>query len=167
MLYRKFIIVAALAAALAVQAAEIKVGDAFPALAQAGLEGELPKELKGKVVLVDFWASWCGPCKQSLPVLNELAERYSGRGLVVLGVSVDDTKAAMDQFLKKNAARFPMVRDAKQTLVAQVNVSSMPTSFILDAEGKVRFLHNGFHGDKTRAQYVREIESLLPAPAAK
>lgn len=167
MLYRKFIIVAALAAALAVQAAEIKVGDTFPALAQAGLEGELPKELKGKVVLVDFWASWCGPCKQSLPVLNELAGRYSSRGLVVVGVSVDDSKAAMDQFLKKNVARFPMVRDAKQTLVAQVNVSSMPTSFILDAEGKVRFLHNGFHGDKTRAQYVREIESLLPASAAK
>lgn len=63
---------------------------------------------------------------QDLPVLNELAGRYSSRGLVVLGVSVDDTKAAMDQFLKKNVARFPMV-DAKQTLVAQVNVSSMPT----------------------------------------
>ena len=147
--------------------AELKVGDPFPDLQQFGLTGEIPKELRGKVVLVDFWASWCVPCKQSFPVLNELSSKYGNRGFVVIGISVDESKTAMQKFLKSTPAEFSILHDAKQKLVQQVNVASMPTSFILDTTGKVRFIHDGFHGKKTQDEYVREIESLLPNAANK
>jgi peroxiredoxin len=171
MSFPKSVIVTLAALALAItattRAAELKVGDAFPDLRQFGLAGELPAELKGKIVLVDFWASWCAPCKLSFPVLNDLSARFGARGLVVVGISVDESKAAMQEFLKQTAPRFPVVHDARQKLVQSVDVASMPTSFIIDGSGKVRFIHSGFHGDKTRDEYAREIESLLPTRAAK
>ena len=166
MLLRKFIVAVWMATAsfaIGGQAAELKVGDTFPEFAQFGLKGELPKEAKGKVMLVDFWASWCTPCKGSFPVLNELASRFGPRGAVVIGVNVDESQAAMQDFLKENPARFPILHDARQQLVQRVNVDSMPTSFIVDASGKIRFIHRGFHGQKTREEYVREIESVLSA----
>jgi thiol-disulfide isomerase/thioredoxin len=171
MSFPKPVIVTLAALALAMTtttlAAELKVGDAFPDLRQFGLVGELPREFKGKIVLVDFWASWCAPCKLSFPVLNDLSARFGARGLVVVGISVDESKAAMQEFLKQTAPRFTVVHDAGQKLVQRVDVASMPTSFIIDGNGKVRFIHSGFHGDKTRDEYAREIESLLPTQAAK
>jgi peroxiredoxin len=143
------------------QAVELKPGDAFPDLQKFGLTGEAPKDLKGKVVLVDFWASWCAPCKISFPALNELSAKYSKQGLVIVGISVDESQAAMQQFLKNTPAQFTVLHDAQQKLVQHANVEAMPTSFIVDASGKVRFAHNGFHGQKTRDEYAREIESLL------
>ena len=157
----------ALAMTTSTGAAELKVGDAFPDLRQFGLAGELPRELEGKIVLVDFWASWCAPCTLSFPVLNDLSARFGARGLVVVGISVDESNAAMQDFLKQTAPRFTVVHDARQKLVQRVDVASMPTSFIIDGKGKVRFIHSGFHGDKTRDEYAREIESLLPTQAAK
>jgi peroxiredoxin len=156
-----------LALAAVTRAAELKTGDSFPDLQRFGLVGEIPRELKGKVVLVDFWASWCAPCKQSFPALNDLLSKYGSRGLVIVGISVDESKAAMDQFIAGTPAKFPILHDAKQKLVQDVNVEAMPTSFIVDSEGKVRFIHNGFHGQKTRDQYAREIEGLLPKTTAK
>ncbi len=156
-----------LALAAVAHGAELKVGDTFPELQQFGLTGEITKELRGKVVLVDFWASWCVPCKQSFPVLNDLLSKYGKRGFVVIGINVDESKVAMDKFLKSTPAQFSILHDAKQKLVQQVNVESMPTSFIVDTTGKVRFVHNGFHGQKTHDEYVREIESLLPNAAIK
>jgi thiol-disulfide isomerase/thioredoxin len=142
-------------------AAPVKVGDLFPTLGRFQLEGALPEKLEGKVVLVDFWASWCGPCKKSFPVLNDLHKTYQERGLVILAVSVDKDRAAMEAFLKKMPASFSIVRDAGQKLVAAASVAAMPSSFLLDGHGRVRFLHTGFKGDETRQQYVKEIEELL------
>ena len=141
--------------------AGLKPGDAFPDLAAFKLEGHLPEGMKGKVVVVDFWASWCGPCKESFPAMNELQKKYSDRGLLIVAVNVDEARKDMDEFLKANPAGFAVVRDAAQALVAKANVGTMPSSFILDRQGKVRFVHSGFHGDKTRKQYEEEIESLL------
>lgn len=153
---------ALLALAFTASAAVLKPGDAFPDLAQFQLEGTVP-DLKGKVVLVDFWASWCPPCKASFPVLEELQKKYGPQGFVVLAISVDEKKADMDGFLKsrKPPVSFATVRDAQQKLVAAVSVETMPTSFMLGADGKVRSVHSGFHGDKTRKQYASEIEELL------
>jgi len=141
--------------------AALKVGDAFPDLFAQKLEGKLPESLKGKVLFVDFWASWCAPCAQSFPAMEELQKTYAKRGLVIIAISVDEKDAAMQAFLKKHPASFAVVRDAAHKLVSAVDVSAMPTSFIVDADGKVRFLHNGFHGDETKKQYITEIESLL------
>ena len=141
--------------------AALKVGDMLPDLASFSLEGKLPEGLKGKVVIVDFWASWCEPCKESFPIMNDLQKKYADKGLVIIAVNVDEAKSDMQDFLKKNPTAFTVVRDAKQKLVATAGIQTMPSSFIFDAAGKIRFTHSGFHGDKTRKEYEREIESLL------
>jgi len=140
--------------------AALKVGDTLPDLTSFNLSGPLPADLKGKVVIVDFWASWCLPCAESFPVMDELQKKYGDR-LVVLAVNVDEKAAKMETFLKKHPVTFTVVRDAEQKLVAVAEPATMPTSFILDGEGKVRFLHHGFHGDATRREYLTEIDSLL------
>ena len=141
--------------------AALKSGDALPDLSRFGLEGKLPDGLKGKVVLLDFWASWCEPCKASFPIMDQLQKQYGSRGLVVLAVNVDEKQSDMRDFLKQNTVSFTVVRDAAQKLVAQAGITTMPSSLLIDGEGKVRFLHTGFHGEETRKQYEREIESLL------
>jgi cytochrome c biogenesis protein CcmG, thiol:disulfide interchange protein DsbE len=145
-----------------------KVGDAFPDLTTFQLEGKLPAELKGKVVLLDFWASWCGPCKESFPVMEDLHKKYGEKGFVILAVNVDENAAAMNDFLKEHAASFTIVHDGTKKLVGTANISSMPSSFILDQDGKVAAVHKGFHGKDTVKQYEAEIEKLLsPATATK
>ncbi len=149
-----------LAAAPAARA-ELKAGDPFPALAGYHLEGPMPASLAGKVVLVDFWASWCGPCGESFPAMDELQKKYGPQGLVILAVNEDDNKSDMDAFLKSHAVSFTVVRDAKQSLVEVAGIGTMPGSFVLGRDGKVAFAHNGFHGSETKKQYEQEIESLL------
>jgi thiol-disulfide isomerase/thioredoxin len=145
---------------LTVKAASLKSGDRFPDAHQYPLEGTLP-ELKGKVVLVDFWASWCAPCRASFPALQKLSDQYGAKGLVIIGVSVDEKKSEMEKFLQKNKVSFAIVRDAAHKLVATAGVETMPTSMLIDTEGKIRFVHNGFFGEKTIKEYQHEIESLL------
>ena len=140
--------------------AALKVGDNFPDLATFKLDGKLPAALKGKVVIVDFWASWCGPCKESFPAMAELQKKYGDR-LVVIAVNEDEEKSDMQDFLKDNPAGFTVVRDAAQKLVAVAGIQTMPSSFVLDDTGTVRFTHNGFHGAATRKEYEQQIESLL------
>jgi len=158
--FKKLTLAALLAGAVFTASAALKVGDTLPDLASFKLEGKLPDTLKGKVVIVDFWASWCAPCAKSFPVLDELQKKYGDR-LSIVAVSVDEKKAKMDNFLEKHPVSFTVVRDADQKLAAVVEPATMPTSFILDGAGQVRFLHNGFHGEDTRKEYVTEIESLL------
>ncbi len=159
-LLKKLTVATLLAGTFFTAQAALKVGDTLPDLASFQLDGKLPDALKGKVVIVDFWASWCLPCAKSFPVLDELQKKY-GDKLVVLAVNVDEKAANMEKFLAKHAVSFTVVRDAQQKLVAVAEPATMPTSFILDGEGKVRFLHSGFHGEDTRKEYISEIESLL------
>jgi thiol-disulfide isomerase/thioredoxin len=143
--------------------AGIKVGDSFPDLAAYKLEDVAP-DIKGKVVLVDFWASWCGPCKQSFPALDELQKKYGPQGFVIIAVNEDEKKSDMDDFKKQHPVSFTMVRDAGadgKKLIDQVDVSAMPSSFLIDTTGKVRFAHTGYHGNETKQQYAHEIETLL------
>lgn len=142
------------------RAAALNVGDSFPDMAQFGLEGTLP-DLKGRVVLVDFFASWCGPCKESFPVMQELHKKFTEKGLVVLAVNLDKKKPDMEEFLKKFSVDFPIVRDGSNKLVSTVKIATMPSSFLIDRDGKVRAAHRGFKGDETRRKYIEEIESLL------
>lgn len=141
-------------------AAGLAPGDKFPELSQFGLAGALP-DTKGKVVLVDFFASWCGPCKGSFPVMQELHKKYGSQGLVILAVNVDKKKEDMDEFLKNYPADFTIVRDVSNKLVSAVKIPTMPSSFLLDQNGVVRAAHKGFTGEESRKKYVEEIESLL------
>ena len=145
--------------------AETKIGDAFPALAAAGLvplgdTAESPSTA-GKVVLVDFWASWCAPCKASFSMMAQLHKDFAARGLVIVAVGIDEKPAAAAAFVRKLAPPFVTLHDREQTLVKQVVVPTMPTSYLLGRDGRVRFVHQGFHGDATERELRKELESLL------
>ena len=139
----------------------LKTGQALPELASFKLEGKLPESVKDKVVLLDFWASWCDPCKASFPAMDELQAKYGSQGFVIIAVNVDEKKSDMEDFLKTHSASFTIVRDAAQKLVNEAGIATMPSSFLIDRQGKIRFAHSGFHGEETKKQYEKEIESLL------
>jgi thiol-disulfide isomerase/thioredoxin len=140
-------------------AARWKEGMALPALNGFGLEGSLPN-LKGKVVYLDFWASWCGPCKVSFPVLNQWQGSLGSKGFTVLGVSVDEDAAAMKAFLAKTHVSFPIVRDAGHKLVGAADVNTMPTAFLIDRHGIIRHVHSGFRKQDEGA-LAEKINALL------
>ncbi len=137
-----------------------EIGTPVPDLTAFKLEGSLPSTT-GKVLLIDFWASWCTPCKASFPALNSLQKDYGARGFLVLAVNQDKTSQTMATFLTGHSALFTTVRDSENKLVAVADVTSMPSSYLVDRSGKIRYLHCGFHGEKTLAQYRKEIEILL------
>jgi len=146
------------------KSAPLKPGDLFPHLDHFQLEGKLPETRDAKVVLVDFWASWCAPCRQSFAALNKLQKKFGTGGLTIIAVNVDEKPANMARFLAKNQADFPVVRDAAQKLVATLAVETLPTSLLIDQDGKVRHIHRGFREDETPMQYEREIADLLGSP---
>jgi thiol-disulfide isomerase/thioredoxin len=112
---------------------------------------------KGKVVLLDFWASWCTPCRKSFPWMNALQQKYSGRGLAVIAVNLDTDKQLAAEFLQATPAQFDIEYDSKGT---QLNVAAMPTSFLLDRNGKIVKQHAGFREAQLAAR-EQEIEQLL------
>jgi len=162
-----YLLIAVAWAALPRVHAQVKAGAVFPDLAAAGLVslagGELP-DRTGKVVLVDFWASWCAPCKASFPMLAKLHTELAARGLIIAGIGIDEKPAAAAAFVKKLAPPFPTLHDREQKLVRQVVVPTMPTSYLIGRDGRVRFVHEGFHGDRTERELRQEIEALLAEP---
>jgi thiol-disulfide isomerase/thioredoxin len=158
--YRWLAVLAALVAVTFAGFADVKVGDTFPDLSSYKLEGKLP-EFQDKVVLVDFWASWCDPCKASFPAMGELQKKYGAKGFVIIAVNVDEKRSDMDDFLKDNPAPFTVMRDGGQKLVEKAGIGTMPSSFLIDRSGKVRFTHSGFKGAETKKKYAEEIETLL------
>jgi thiol-disulfide isomerase/thioredoxin len=135
--------------------AETRVGDRFPAL-PAGAPA-----VAGQVAVIDFWASWCAPCKASFTAYARLHAAYAPRGVVVIGVGVDESAPAFAAFVKQFAPPFATVRDAGHRLVAEVRVPAMPACYLLGRDGRVRFVHQGFHGEATDRELRREIDSLL------
>ena len=135
-------------------------GTTLPELAQFKLDGVIPP-LSGKVLLVDFWASWCGPCKASFPSLDKLQKEYGDRGFFILAINQDKTGEAMKMFLTGHPVTFTSLQDTENKLVKDADVVSMPSSYLVDRSGKIRYVHRGFHGEKTLTQYRQEIEILL------
>ena len=158
---KKFLVALLLPLALALPGrADINVGEQFPALADADLEGTLPAT-NGRVVLVDFWATYCAPCKESFPAMAKLHADLAPRGLTIIAVSIDDNISAYARFVKKFSPPFAVVRARTPVLVAKANIETMPGSYLLDRTGKVRFVHMGYHSGETDREIRREIESLL------
>ncbi len=143
-----------------VASAEIKVGAPFPELQNSSLEGTLPSR-EGRVVLVDFWATWCSPCKASFPFYNALQTELAPRGFTLIAVSVDKKAAPYEDFVKRFTPTFTTLRDADQKLVAAVQPPAMPTCYLLDRHGVLRLVHSGFHGDADGKKLRDEIIKIL------
>ena len=116
---------------------------------------------KGKVVYLDFWASWCGPCKQSFPWMNEMQRKYGERGLRIVAINVDAKRVDADRFLAANAADFLLAFDGKGESAKRLAVKAMPTSVLVGADGKVLYVHRGF-----RLEERAELEARLAAALA-
>jgi thiol-disulfide isomerase/thioredoxin len=114
----------------------------------------------GEVVYVDFWASWCGPCRSAYPWLQTLHERYAEQGLTVLTVNVDRDRAAAEKFLAALKADLPVIWDPEGVLATEYELQAMPTSYVFGRDGTLRASHVGFDEKKT-GEIEAEIEALL------
>lgn len=136
---------------------------ALACLAPAVLAADTPLDLarfRGKVVIVDFWASWCAPCRQSFPWPNQMQAKYRDRGLVVIGVNVDRERAEAERFLERTPAEFQIVYDPEGSLAAQYQVPGMPSSYLIGRDGEQVGVHVGFRNGM-RQQREAELERLL------
>lgn len=116
-------------------------------------------EFRGQVVLINFWASWCGPCRQEMPLLDQLYQQYKALGFVVLGVNVDEDVAQANMLLKKVQVNFPVVYDTANKVSELYRVSGMPTTVIVDRDGNMRYRHEGYLPgyEDTYQQQVRTL----------
>jgi thiol-disulfide isomerase/thioredoxin len=121
-------------------------GDPAPesALSTASGGGFDWSALRGKVVLVDFWASWCGPCRQAFPIYDAMGKRHADAGFVVLGVNVDEERRDADRFLKALPVAFTIVFDSGGKAPLAYGVKAMPSSYLVGRDGRVRAVHLGF-----------------------
>jgi thiol-disulfide isomerase/thioredoxin len=151
---------ALLCAGASTQAAE--VGASAPALTAVSDKGVklALNEPSAKLTYVDFWASWCGPCKQSFPWMNTMHEKYGKAGLRVVAVNVDKRKTDADKFLKQHPTAFEIGFDPDGTTPAAYNVKAMPSSFLVDRVGKVVWVHRGFRPEESAAM-EQEIQKRL------
>jgi len=139
---------AALAAALVLAIPSASAGDTIIDL----------DDYQGKVVVVDFWASWCVPCRRSFPWLDEMQSKYGEQGLVVIGVNMDADSSEAEAFLKEFPVRFRIVRDADGTIARRYDVIAMPSSYVLDRSGNIAARHLGF-----KTARLHEYEATLLA----
>jgi thiol-disulfide isomerase/thioredoxin len=115
---------------------------------------------EGKVVIVDFWASWCVPCRRSFPWLNEMHARYGDKGLVIIGVNLDASRAEAEDFLREYPARFFIHYDDDKTLAKEFDVMAMPMSYVFGRDGRQITRHFGFKVKK-QAEYEAIIVEAL------
>jgi peroxiredoxin len=117
-------------------------------------------ELRGQVVMVNFWASWCGPCRQEMPLLQQLYDRYQSLGFSLLGVNVDEDKAAADKMLSDIPVSFTILYDNRSQVSKEYQVKAMPSTFMVDRDGRIRYLHKGYKPGYEN-DYQEQIRELL------
>lgn len=146
------------------RALAVAEGDGAPDIKLTDLSGKPVSlaSLKGKVVLVDFWASWCKPCREELPVLEQLHKKYSAEGLAIIGVNVDSDAKTAKKFLADNklALSFALANDAQHKVAESYAPPTMPSSYLIGRDGKVRFVHAGFRSSDAKRMEA-EIQQLL------
>ncbi|MEW5854952.1 MAG: TlpA disulfide reductase family protein [Myxococcota bacterium] len=133
-----------------------------PALGMADESGRLidSQAVQGRVVLVDFWASWCGPCQHSIPFYRRLYERFQRKGLVVVGVNVDDDHDDMREYLAVHPLPFSIIWDKEKALSGRFGVMQLPTAFLFDRKGRLRKTRLGFDPEEMR-EVEDEVRLLL------
>ncbi len=132
---------------------------AFTLPSRAGQSVSL-ESLQGKVVMLNFWASWCGPCRQEMPLLEQMHKRYSKQGFALLGVNVDAETGDAEKLLKGTPVSFPILFDKESKVSELYNVNAMPSSVFIDRKGNVRYLHRGYKSGDENA-YLDQIRALL------
>lgn len=118
------------------------------------------EQYKGKVVYLDFWASWCGPCKKSFPWMNQLKKELDPNSFVIVAVNLDKEKNLADEFLKENHAEFDIVFDPQAVNAKKFKVKGMPSSYLIDQSGKVIGSHVGFREEEAPAMKQRIIKLI-------
>jgi len=117
-------------------------------------------ELRGEVVMLNFWASWCGPCRKEMPLLEKIHKKYKRLGFTLLGVNVEENSKAAKNYLKDVKVSFPILFDTTNKTSKLYNVSAMPTTILIDRNGNKRFLHKGYKPGYEN-DYKKEIKKLL------
>ena len=155
-------VVAAITLNIASAAAPSMTGQAAPDFALRTLEQSNLRlsEFRGQVVLINFWASWCGACRQAMPIFNEMQEKYGQAGLVMLSINVDDEAHRALQMAQSLKIRFPVLLDDQKAVSRLYQLETMPLTVLIDREGTVRFVHVGYNvGDDIK--FVAPLRSLL------
>jgi peroxiredoxin len=117
-------------------------------------------EQRGKITVINFWASWCGPCRKEMPILQDLHNKYTDLGVQVWGVNVEQENQAGRDFIKSINVDFPILFDEKNTLSEQYQVSAMPTTVIVGRSGNIRFVFRGYK-DGYEKKYAKAIKKLI------
>lgn len=117
-------------------------------------------EQRGQVVLINFWASWCGPCRVEMPHLNRLHDKYKAGGFMVLGINIDDDPRHGAATAARWGVKFPVLLDAEKTVTRAYDLGAMPSTVLVDRDGRIRFLHRGYR-EGLEAEYERQIRELV------
>jgi peroxiredoxin len=159
----RFALFVAASIALAAPAWSLSTGQAAPACSAPSVDGGRAisvADYRGKVVYLDFWASWCAPCRESFPFMNDLQRDLGGKGLQIVAVSVDKTADEAKRFLARYPASFAVILDTAAACPAAYALEGMPSSFIIDRGGVVRMVHSGFR-DSDRDEIRRQLAEAL------
>lgn len=152
----------ALAATLAVTSLVGASSTIAPSFALPSRSGDTVSldQLKGQVVMLNFWASWCGPCRQEMPLLDQMHKRYSSLGFTLIGVNVEANTQDAEKWLTQTPVTFPVLFDKENKVSKLYDVSAMPSTVFIDRKGNVRYLHRGYKsGDES--EYLNQIRALL------
>ncbi|MEO5770940.1 MAG: TlpA disulfide reductase family protein [Burkholderiaceae bacterium] len=117
-------------------------------------------EQRGQVVLVNFWATWCGPCRQEMPHLNRIYDTYRASGFVLLGVNIDDDPRLATELASKLGLKFPVLLDGDKKVSRVYDMSAMPATLLIDRDGRVRHIHRGYR-DGVEKTYEEQVRALL------
>lgn len=145
-------------AAAALPAIGVKAPD-FASKSDSGRNVRL-SELRGQVVVINFWASWCNPCRQELPLLNKIYTQYRNAGFMLLAVNVDDNRRDAEAMLKRMNLRFPTLFDGDKNVAKLYGVDMMPATLVIDRDGRVRYVHRGYY-DGYERKYEQQVRELL------
>lgn len=155
-------LVVVLVAMLSVSSHAVDIRQQAPDFTLKSLEGTNLRleEYRGQVVLINFWASWCGPCRQEMPLLDRLHHRYEDTGFAVLGVNVEGEVAPAQKIVDKTKVTFPVLIDEQQKVSELYSLEAMPSTVVVDRDGVVRYIHRGYKpGDE--AKYVEVVKQLI------
>lgn len=146
---------------LSTSALALEAGAQAPDFELPGVQGSVKlSQVQGKVIYLDFWASWCGPCGESFPWMNAMQEKFKQKGLQVIAINLDAKNEDAKKFLSEHKTQFTVLFDPKGTTPRQYGVKGMPTSFLISKDGKVLSQHKGFN-EADRAELEQKILSAL------